>query len=173
MGRFLQGLFNTSVLPYSRVGVTVALLSYVVGKIFRGGPNLELACSFCNFLPLLMLGTGDTGLLRSIVSCGCPRRKCSLSFLWESFGRVPEFADFVGCDESSWPGCLIWHGWLLALSASQGQAHGLRRAGDVAAYQLERTPCSMGFPAWIETDPVVPTVSHHPNVWSDGQQCHA
>ena len=32
----------------------------------------------------------------------------------------PEFHDLMRLDKASWPGCLLWHGWLLMLSGVNG-----------------------------------------------------
>ena len=53
----------------------------------------------------------------------------------------PEFAHIAGCDLAHWNRCLLWHGWLPAPSACQGQGPWTSGAGDVAEYWLE---CALG-----------------------------
>ena len=50
---------------------------------------------------------------------------------------TPDLLDLMRMDRGLWPRCLLWHGWLLALSGCSG---GSRRAVDeekVARNQLE------------------------------------
>ena len=49
----------------------------------------------------------------------------------------PELHDLVEMDESSWPPCLLWHGWLPLLSGVNGSSPwaGSRRKG--ASHLLE------------------------------------
>ena len=43
----------------------------------------------------------------------------------------PEFHDLVELDKSSWPRCLLWHGWLPLLSGVNGVPLGLGALGKV------------------------------------------
>ena len=49
-----------------------------------------------------------------------------------------EFRDLLLRDESSWPGCLLWHGWLPALACTGGASSWAASAEDIACARLER-----------------------------------
>ena len=53
----------------------------------------------------------------------------------------PEFHDIVSLDQASWPRCLLWHGWLPALSGSD---FGNPWAGDVADAATKRLEVALG-----------------------------
>ena len=94
-----------------------------------------------NSLPFLMFGTEMRDCGEAYCQVGMerfsdrkgPRSKRSLSFLWclDGDGHFfvfavslsaqmtgsPEFAESVNSDKTLWPRCLLWRGWLPALSA--------------------------------------------------------
>ena len=35
--------------------------------------------------------------------------------------ELPEFVSLMSMDPSKWPRCLLWHGWLLRLSGTDGR----------------------------------------------------
>ena len=49
----------------------------------------------------------------------------------------PEFHDIVNLGKAGWPRCLLWHGWLPALSGSDIGDPWAVEAADVAAKRLE------------------------------------
>ena len=49
----------------------------------------------------------------------------------------PEFSGVVNLDKSSWPRCLLWHGWLPALSGCEFGSPWAEGAGDAASKRLE------------------------------------
>ena len=63
--------------------------------------------------------------------------ECSFPPHWFIFGRVLSSVVLLTLDKSGWPRCLLWHGWLPALS---GSALGDPLAVDavrIVKYQLE------------------------------------
>ena len=53
----------------------------------------------------------------------------------------PEFHDLVEMDKSSWPGCLLWHGWLPLLSGVNGGTPWAESPREGACNLLE---CALG-----------------------------
>ena len=53
----------------------------------------------------------------------------------------PEFHDLMEIDKSSWPRCLLWHGWLPLLSGVNGSSPWAQGPGEGAANLLE---CALG-----------------------------
>ena len=49
-----------------------------------------------------------------------------------------EFRDLLLRDRSSWPRCLLWHGWLPALACTGGASPWAASAEDIACARLER-----------------------------------
>ena len=49
----------------------------------------------------------------------------------------PEFHDLVQRDKSNWPRCLLWHGWLPALSYPGGRSSWAETAEDIGLNKLE------------------------------------
>ena len=125
---------------------------------------------------------GDRGLLRGILS-GCVWNGFLLSFVrgeivpcrfcgggpdndghlfWEcpypSFVHIHEsieFRDLLLRDKSSWPRCLLWHGWLLVLACSGGASPWAATDDDVACARLERLLGSYSENAcreWVPSD---------------------
>ena len=79
-------------------------------------------------LQLLNSGSGVSLLKGQRVPCrfcgsddgdGHLFRECPFPPLVE-IRENPEFHDLVELDKSSWPRCLLWHGWLLLLSGVNG-----------------------------------------------------
>ena len=130
---------------------------------FRGGRYLDFRGSL-KLLSSPHLRGGDKGLLRGILSggvwsgfllsfvrgeivpcrfCGGPDRDGHL--FWEcphpplvQIRESVEFRDLLLRDRSSWPGCLLWHGWLPALACTGGASPWAASAEDIACAGLER-----------------------------------
>ena len=88
----------------------------------------------------------------------------------------PEFHDLMEMDKSSWPRCLLWHGWLPLLSGVNGGSPwaGSRREG--AANLLE---CALGryssdaltewqLPVCFGAEGAAWRVAAEPDVWTNG-----
>ena len=85
----------------------------------------------------------------------------------------PEFHDIVSLDKAGWPRCLLWHGWLPALSGADDGDPWAVDAADVASKRLEvalgscvgegRAPGG-GFSLTEGDAPL----ADPPDVWSDG-----
>ena len=81
-------------------------------------------------------------------------------------------------DKTLCPRCLLWHGWLPALSACQRRGPWAVGAGDVAQYRVECALCSYSLdnfgkwdlPEGIDGDPLALALSERPDVWSDGSK---
>ena len=168
-------------------------------KGFRGGPHLDFRGSM-QLLFSSHVRDRDKALLRGILSegvwngfllgkvqgenvscrfCGGPDGDGHL--FWEcpfpplaAIRESPEFHDiFVHCDKTSWPRCLLWHGWLPALSGSVVGCPWADGPGDVAAKRLEVASGS-----YVDEVPMVydafligndqRQLSDAPDVWSDG-----
>ena len=92
------------------------------------------------------------------------------------FVRVLSFRDLLLRDRSSWPRCLLWHGWLPALACAGGASPWADSVDDIACAGLERLlgSCSEGVcREWVPPDQFVDSVtssdvSDHPDVWTDG-----
>ena len=85
----------------------------------------------------------------------------------------PEFHEIVNMDKAGWPRCLLWHGWLPALSGAVGDDPWAVDAGHVASKRLEVAHGSYvgagrelgGEFSLVDGD--VP-LANAPDVWSDG-----
>ena len=92
------------------------------------------------------------------------------------FCESVEFRDLLLRDRSSWPRCLLWHGWLPALACTGGASPLAVSAEDVACARLERLLGSYSEENcrdWVPPDHFVDNVvssnvSDHPDVWTDG-----
>ena len=60
----------------------------------------------------------------------------------------PEFRDLLLRDRSSWPRCLLWHGWLPALACAGEVSPCAATDDDVAFARLERVLGSYSENAW-------------------------
>ena len=85
----------------------------------------------------------------------------------------PEFHDIVTVDKAGWPRCLLWHGWLPALSGADDGDPWAVDAADVASKRLE---VALGSHVGEGQEPggefslakgEVP-LADAPDVWSDG-----
>ena len=85
----------------------------------------------------------------------------------------PEFHDIVNLDKAGCPRCLLWHGWLPALSGADDGDPWAVDAADVASKRLE---VALGSYVGVSQEPGgefslvdddVP-LSDAPDVWSDG-----
>ena len=81
-------------------------------------------------------------------------------------------------DKSSWPRCLLWHGWLPALACTGGASPWAASVDDVACARLERLlgsysegVCREWVPSDHFVDSVASDVSDDPDVWTDGSFC--
>ena len=92
--------------------------------------------------------------------------------------ELPEFATLVSLDRSTWPCCLLGHGWLPGLSGLSDKDPGASSFGDLALGELER--CLGAFPAdltgaWTspeewDADDIALEVSDHHEIWTDGSR---
>ena len=79
-------------------------------------------------------------------------------------------------DKSSWPRCLLWHGWLPALACAGGASPWATSGEDIACARLERllgSDSEENCRDWVPPDRFVEDVvssdvSDHPDVWTDG-----
>ena len=53
----------------------------------------------------------------------------------------PEFHDLLEMDKTSWPRCLLWHGWLPLLSGISGGSPWAQTLAEGAVHLLE---CALG-----------------------------
>ena len=128
---------------------------------FRCGRYLDFRGSL-KLLSSPNLRGGDKGLLRGILSggvwngfllgfvrgeivhccfCGGPDGDGHLECPHPSFVHVrenPEFHDVLCMDRSTWPWCLLWLGWLLALACSGGASPWAASGDEIACTRLER-----------------------------------
>ena len=167
-------------------------------KGFRGGPLLDFRGSM-QLLFSSHVRERDKALLRGILSggvwngfllgkvqgenvscrfCGGPDGDGHL-FLDCPFPPLvairesPEFCGIVSLDKGSWPRCLLWHGWLPALSGSEFGNPRAEGAYDVASKCLE-----VALGSYVDEGPWDDGVfvigddqrelSDAPDVWSDG-----
>ena len=87
-----------------------------------------------------------------------------------------EFRDLLLRDRSSWPRCLLWHGWLPALACTGGASPWAASVEDIACARLEKFlgsysegDCREWFPPDHFVESVVSSdVSDHSDVWTDG-----
>ena len=178
------------------------LATLVLGLVFGGGRYLNFRGSL-KLLSSPHLRGGDKGLLRGILSgsvwngfllsfvkgelvpcrfCGGPDDNDGHLF-WEcphhSFvhnRESPEFRDLLLRYRSSWPWCLLWHGWLPALACAGGVSPWAATDDDVASARLERLLGPYSENAcreWVPSDHFLDSVassdvSDHPDVWTDG-----
>ena len=167
-------------------------------KGFRGGPLLDFRGSM-QLLFSSHVRDRDKALLRGILSGGvwngfllgkvqrenvlcrfCGSPDCDGHLFWEcpfpplaAIWESPEFHDIVHCDKASWPRCLLWHGWLPALSGSEFGCPWAQGADDVASKRLEAALGSdVDEVPWVHGAFVIEhdqrQLSDAPDVWSDG-----
>ena len=165
---------------------------------FRGGPLLDFRGSM-QLLDSSHVRDRDKALLRAILSGGVwngfllgnmrrenvPCRFCGGPdgdghLFWDcsytplvTVRDSPEFHDIVSMDKAGWPRCLLWHGWLPALSGAGGGVPWAVDVGQVASKRLEvalgsyvgtgREPVDL-FPLVRSDAPLADA----PDVWSDG-----
>ena len=101
--------------------------------------------------------------------CSGNVRSFPLVHVWES----PEFSSIVNLDKTGWPRCLLWHGWLPALSGNGRGTSWANVAVDVAKNQL-----LVAFGSYVGAHSVPyegfqlgegdPDIADVPFVWSDG-----
>ena len=88
----------------------------------------------------------------------------------------PEFHDLMELDQTSWPRCLFWHGWLPLLSGNNGGSPWALTPAEGAVKNLECAlgRCSSGqftewqLPADFDVDGAALRVAEDPDVWTDG-----
>ena len=79
-------------------------------------------------------------------------------------------------DKSQWPGCLLWHGWLLLLSGVNGESPWAVTADDAAVNMLESALGAYSshifqgwdFPQSVDWDSAADRMPPHPDVRTDG-----
>ena len=159
---FLKGPFNTSSLLLLMLGEIVSLLTSAVGRGFGGGPFLDFGGSM-QLLVSSHVRSRDKALLRGILSGdvwngfliskvrgeNVPCRFCGGvdgdgHLFWDCtfpplvhIRESPEFSSIVNLDKSNWPRCILWHGWLPALSGSTFGNPWAEDATRIAKNQLE------------------------------------
>ena len=72
----------------------------------------------------------------------------------------PEFHDLMELDKSSWPRCLLWHGWLLLLSGVNGGSPWAENADEGAGNRQ--------LPVEFDVEGAAERVAAQPDVWTDG-----
>ena len=88
----------------------------------------------------------------------------------------PEFHDLIELDKTSWPRCLLWHGWLPLLSGINGGSPWAQPPAEGAVNILD---CALGryssgqltewqLPAGFDVDGAALRVTDDPDVWTDG-----
>ena len=94
---------------------------------------------------------------------------CTFSHLvhvWE----LPEFMLLITRDRSTWPRCLLWHGWLPCLSTAGERDPSAACVGQLAHTSLEQIvgaypSDASGF--WTPPDFFLIGLEDHPSVWAD------
>ena len=86
--------------------------------------------------------------------------------------ELPEFAHLLSLNRSSWPRCLLWHGWLPGLSGLSDRDPWATSFGDSAFFHLER--CLGAYPvdfagSWAppeywDADDIALEMSEHPYI---------
>ena len=84
----------------------------------------------------------------------------------------------MSIERSSWPRCLLWHGWLPGLNGISDKDPSATSFGDVASFHLER--CLGAYPVdfascwsppeYWDADDIALEMSEHPNIWTDGSR---
>ena len=100
---------------------------------------------------------------------------CSL-LLWLRSVDIPEFHDLLQMDKSSWPGCLLWHGWLPLLSGVNGGSPKAENPAEGAGNLLECAlgcyssgfACRMAVAVVFDAEGAAGRVAAEPDVWTDG-----
>ena len=114
------------------------LRSILVGGVWNGFllgkiQGQDVPCRFCG-------GRGHDGHLFW---------ECTFPPLVE-IREHPEFHDLMEMDKTSWPRCLLWHGWLPLISGTNGNSPWAEDPADGAANLLE---CALGpYPAALLQD---------------------
>ena len=89
---------------------------------------------------------------------------------------LPEFAYLLSIDRSSWPRCLLWHGWLPGLHGVSDQDPWTTSFGALDSFHLERClgACPVDFAScwsppecWDAAD-IALEMSEYPNILTDG-----
>ena len=88
----------------------------------------------------------------------------------------PEFHDLMRMDKAHWPRCLLWHGWLPALSGVNGDSPWAVGAAESAAYMVEVALgrySSSRVTEWdlsgdFDHQVAAASLAEHPDVWTDG-----
>ena len=88
----------------------------------------------------------------------------------------PEFHELMEMDKSSWPRCLLWHGWLPLLSGVNGDSPRADTAAQGAGHILEQVLVAYisrllffwGPPDGFDAADIALQNCGHPNVWTDG-----
>ena len=168
---------------------------------FRGGPLLDIHGSL-QLLDSSHVRKRDKALLRTIMVggvwngfllgrvrgqtvpcrfCGAPDNDghlfwdCTFPPLVE-IRENPEFRDLMRLDNTHWPRCLYWHGWLPMLSGINGVSPWAVDAPESAAYLVEvalgrYSPgliTEWSLPDDFDHDRAASSLSDHPDVWTDG-----
>ena len=190
--------FRAAILGARRDAVSAQLCTR---KGFRGGPLFDIDGTL-QLLNSDHVRERDKALLRSILVGGVwngfllgkvrsqkvPCRFCGCCdsdghLFWDctfpplvEIREHPEFHDLMELDKTSWPRCLLWHGWLPLLSGTNGGSPWALTPDEGAVSILE---CALGkyssgqltewqLPADFDVDGASLRVADDPDVWTDG-----
>ena len=90
--------------------------------------------------------------------------------------ELPEFSCLMSLDRSTWPRCLLWHGWLPGLNSGGGRSSWAASFGQLACCKLERRlgACQVDGsafwtpPDYCDVDDIALEMSDAPNFRTDG-----
>ena len=102
----------------------------------------------------------------------------SPSSLPQHVRELPEIAHLLYLNRSTWPRCLLWHGWLPGLSGLSDKDPWATSFDDLASFHLEQ--CLGAYPVDIDgcwtppeywdADEIALEMFEHLNIWTDGEQ---
>ena len=170
-------------------------------KGFRGCPSLDIDGTLqlpnsdhvrerdkALLRSILVGGVCNGFLLGKIQGQDVPCRFCGVRdsdghLLWDctfpplvEIREHPEFHDLIEMDKTSWPRCLLWHGWLPLVSGINGGSPWAQTPAEGAVNLLE---CALGrysssqlsewrLPAGFDVYGAARRVADEPDVWTDG-----
>ena len=144
---------------------------------FRGGPLLDIQAS-----QQLLVSSRVSGHVRGeIVPCRhCGGLDGDGHLFWDcpypplvAIRESLEVSSLISRDETEWPGCLLWHGWLPSLSGNMmGAPWAVNPADDMLA-QLESylgPYCQDMIDDEFDADEMSEHMPPCPKTWSDGSK---